>query len=92
MKTHKAIQIFIQFCLIFFAVEVFAGFGDMCPLASFETDDYLKQNTAYGHIMYSIDMTNPLAPDACDPSDTKFKFCLKIKKGVLKNVQLLLLI
>ncbi|MCC8398669.1 MAG: type IV secretion system protein [Rickettsia endosymbiont of Labidopullus appendiculatus] len=79
MKIHKVIQVFIQFCLIFFSVEVFAGFGDMCPLASFETDDYLTQNTAYGHIMYSIDMTD--TPRACEPTDPQFKFCLKNKEG-----------
>ena len=81
MKLHKVIQIFIQFCLIFFSVEVFAGYGDMCPSVSFGTDDYLKQNTAYGHIMFSIDMTSTLAPDACDPNGSKFKFCLKNKEG-----------
>ncbi|HJD64307.1 MAG TPA: type IV secretion system protein [Rickettsia endosymbiont of Sericostoma sp.] len=85
MKIHKAIQIFIQFCLIFFAVEVFAGYGELCPSASFGTNDYLKRSTAYGHIMFSIDMTNPLAPDACDPSDARFKFCLKNKEGSPKE-------
>ncbi len=79
MKVHKVIQVFIQFCLIFFSAEVFAGYGDLCPLASFEIDDYLKQNTAYGHIMFSIDMTD--TPGACDPNDSEFKFCLKNKEG-----------
>ncbi|WP_410525831.1 TrbL/VirB6 family protein [Rickettsia endosymbiont of Oedothorax gibbosus] len=84
-KVSKAIQIFIQFCLIFFAVEAFACYGELCPSVSFGTDDYLKKSTAYGHIMFSIDMTNPLAPDACDPSDAKFKFCLKNKEGSPKE-------
>lgn len=79
MKVHKVIQIFIQFCLIFFSVEVFAGYGDLCPSVSFGADDYLKQNTAYGHIMYSIDMIG--VPDACEPTDSQFKFCLKNKAG-----------
>ncbi|KAJ6645077.1 hypothetical protein Bhyg_00278, partial [Pseudolycoriella hygida] len=81
-KVSKVIQVFLQFCLIFFSAEVFAGYGDLCPLASFEVDDYLKQNTAYGHIMYSIDMTD--TPGACeptDPHDKQFKFCLKNKEG-----------
>jgi type IV secretion system protein VirB6 len=89
IKVHKVIQVFIQFCLIFFSVEVFAGYGDLCPSVSFGTDDYLKQNTAYGHIMYSIDMTG--TPDACEPNDPQFKFCLKNKEGSSPECKVIIL-
>ncbi len=53
----KVIKIFIQCCLVLFSSKVFAGFGDPCPSATFAVDDYLRQNTAYGHLLYSIDIT-----------------------------------
>ncbi len=75
----KVIRIFIQCCLVLFSSKVFAGFGDPCPSASFAVDGYLRQNTAYGHLLYSIDMTG--TPNGCDATDPQFKFCLKNKDG-----------
>ncbi len=75
----KVIKVFIQCCLVLFSSKVFAGFGDPCPSASFAVDDYLRQNTAYGHLLYSIDMTG--TPNGCDATDPQFKFCLKNKDG-----------
>ncbi len=75
----KVIKVLIQCCLVLFSSKVFAGFGDPCPSVSFAVDDYLRQNTAYGHLLYSIDMTG--TPNGCDATDPQFKFCLKNKDG-----------
>ncbi len=75
----KVIKVFIQCCLVLFSSKVFAGFEDPCPSVSFAVDNYLRQNTAYGHLLYSIDMTG--TPNGCDATDPQFKFCLKNKDG-----------
>ncbi|WP_375327077.1 type IV secretion system protein [Candidatus Tisiphia endosymbiont of Nemotelus uliginosus] len=78
MKTHKVIKFLIPLYLILCAVEGLADYGDSCPTTPISlsgTDDYLKKGTAYGHIIYNIDMRQ--ISDGCDHTDPKFKFCIK---------------
>lgn len=85
MNSHKVINFFIKLCIFLFSFEgLAADYGVPCKGVSMPVDTYLEQNTAYGHIKYSIDIIN--VPGACNSNDSKISFCLKNKDGTCKTI------
>lgn len=61
--------------------HAFANFGESCVnLPGTSGDNYLRLNTAYGHLIDNIDMKS-YVPDSCNPNNNKIKFCLKNPPG-----------
>lgn len=86
MRVSKIVIILLSFVLL--RVEyALASFGDSCSVLPISpTDNYLRMNTAYGHIIGNIDMkAQPGAGntvDPCDATDPDFRFCLKDATGI----------
>ena len=81
VKIDK-LAIFIVFaCLWFNSVAVLANFGESCSgLPINPSDNYLRTDTAYGHLIGNIDMTTYVT-GACDPTTNELKFCLQMPAG-----------
>jgi type IV secretion system protein VirB6 len=92
MKIDKVLKLLIQFYLILFSLESFASFGDSCesaPVPYSGADNYLRESTAYGHIVSSIDMRS--SDVLCDKADKQFKFCLRNRAGSLQRCKIIAL-
>lgn len=58
-----------------------ANFGESCSgLPAGPSDNYLKTDTAYGHMIGNIDMTTYVT-GACDPTTNELIFCLQMPVG-----------
>lgn len=76
--TYKKLSKVLSIVLYLFATDIFADFGESCsPLSSSVNDNYLRINSAYGHLIGNLDMTTYVI-NGCDSTDNTFKFCLKM--------------
>ncbi len=75
--------------LLLLATRVMGDFGTSCsPLPISNSDDYLRQDTAYGYLIDNIDMTKYTPSNSCDPNNDKFNFCLQNEEGAATKCSL----
>lgn len=81
MRILKKALILLHLYLLFSPCNILANFGESCsPLPVSFTDNYLRTQTAYGHILGNIDMITHIT-GACDPTNEQFTFCLRMPLG-----------
>ncbi len=63
--------------LLILPITASADFGESCvALPKFDSTGYLTSNTAYGYLLYNIDMKTNIT-NGCDQGDNKLRFCIK---------------
>lgn len=83
MKKNKLAHIIVTLYFLMLAAPVFANFGESCSgLPAFPADNYLKTETAYGHLIGNIDMTTYVT-GACDPTTNEITFCFQMPAGIM---------
>lgn len=82
MKINR-LGVIISFVFLWLCSgNALANFGESCSgLPAGSADNYLKTDTAYGHMIGNIDMTTYVT-GACDPTTNELKFCLQMPAGI----------